>query len=77
MRIEKWCSEAADKASLETKHRQKLKFDKLKRIHTNGVLDPKRVVRNVSNRILSEDEEEVLALGLNFAIATKRSNPFY
>ena len=64
--------DTADKASLETKVRQKRKFDELKRICTNGALDPKRVVRNVSSRILSEDEEKVLALGLNFAIAPKR-----
>ena len=36
MRVKKWCSEAADKASLETKTRQMRKFDELKRRCTNG-----------------------------------------
>lgn len=72
MHVKTWCSEAADKEALKTKTRQMRKFDELKRRYTSGALDPKRVVKNVSNRILSEDEEKVLALGLNFAVAPKR-----
>jgi len=70
-RIQKWCSEAAEKASLETRTRQKQKFDRLKEEHEYGSLDPKRVVKNISNRSLSVNEEKVLALGLNFAVAPK------
>ena len=69
--IKKWCSEAAEKASLETRTRQKQKFDRLKEKRENGSLDPKRVVKNISSRSLSTDEEKVLALGLNFAVAPK------
>ena len=35
-------------------------------------LDPKRVVVKISKRTLSEDEERVLTLGLNFAVAPKQ-----
>ena len=50
--VKTWCSEALDKAALETKTTQMRKFDELKRRYTNGALDPKRVVKNVSSRIL-------------------------
>ena len=58
-RIKEWCSEAAEKASLETKTRQKQKFDRLVEKHESGSLDPKRVVKNISNRSLSVNEEKV------------------
>ena len=34
-------------------------------------LDSKKVVRNLSERTLTESETDVLALGLNFAVAPK------
>ena len=60
-RIMKWCSKTAEKTSLETRDQ---KYDRLKK-HENGTLDPKRVVKN---RTLLEDEEKVLARGLNLAV---------
>ena len=70
-RIEKWCTEAAEKTSLETATRQKQKFERLRKRREDWTLDPERVVKNMSNRTLFEDEEKVLALGLNFAVAPK------
>lgn len=36
------------------------------------MLDPKKLVINLSRRSLSPQEEEVLALGLSFVIATRQ-----
>ena len=52
--------------------RQKKKYDQLKSARNTTSLDPKKVVRNFSSRSLTEDEERVLSLGLNFAVAPKR-----
>ena len=70
--IEKWCANAAAEASNKAKTRQKKKFDQLSARHQSSTLDPKRVVKNISSRTLTQDEERVLALGLNFAVAPKR-----
>ena len=48
-----------------------MKFERLNVQHQSRTLDPKRVVKNISNKTLTEDEERVLALGLNFAVAPK------
>jgi len=37
-----------------------------------GSSNREKVVRNLSNRALTEEEKEVLALGLNFAITPKQ-----
>ena len=59
-----------EKTSLEIGRKHKLKFKYLRvKTHGNGMLDPKRVVKNMSSRILSKDEDKVLALGFNFAVA--------
>ena len=57
------------------KERQTRKFEALRNqrpIHTFTALDRKKLVVNVSHRTLSPQEEEVLALGLSFAIAPKQ-----
>ena len=59
--IKRWCSEAAEKTSLETSKRQKVKFKHLRlKKHGNGTLDPKRVVKNMSSGTLSKDGESWL-----------------
>ena len=71
-RIMRWCSKAAEKASTVAKTRQKLKFEKLKHARHTTQLDPKKVVKNISRRTLTDDEERVLALGLNYAVTPKQ-----
>ena len=70
--IIEWCSKAAEETSLATKTRQKEKYDKLISRRNGPSLDRKKVVKNVSSRTLTENEEKVLALGLNFAVAPKK-----
>ena len=70
--ILEWCSKAAEKTSQTTKTRQMEKFDKLKSAHNTASLDPKKVVKNVSSRTLTEDEERILSFSLNFAVVPKR-----
>ena len=73
MQIKDWCTNAEKEAALTTKNRQKKKFDQLRNEHhQNSTLDPKRVINNISRRALTEDEERVLALGLNFAVTPKQ-----
>ena len=71
------CLEAANEEALETKTRHKRKFKALAEGDktNNFKLDKKRVVKNLSNRPLSDAEENVLALGLNYAI-TPTSIPY-
>ena len=71
-RIISWCSQAAEKAFAAAKTRQKLKFEKLRDARHTTPLDPKKVVKNFSSRSLTDDEERVLALGLNYAVAPKQ-----
>ena len=75
--VEMWCLEAANEEALETKTRHKRKFQTLAEgdKSNNFELDKKRVVKNLSNRTLSDAEEKVLALGLNYAI-TPTSIPY-
>ena len=51
-----------------TKDKQKQKYECLSKAHQARRLDP-QAVRNISSRTLSDDEQEVLALGLNCAKA--------
>ena len=57
---------------MESSWESQQKFDKLRSARNTKSLDPKRVVRNVSSRILTEDEERLLALVLNFAVTPRR-----
>ena len=41
-------------------------------MHKNQQLDTHRVVKNISSRSLTDNEEKVLALGLNFALTPRR-----
>lgn len=69
--VEAWCLKAADDEASETKDKHKRKFQTLAEGNKSNAfkLDRKRVVKNLSNRVLSDAEEQVLALGLNYAIA--------
>lgn len=49
------------------KEKQKRKFDRLQAANQPLQLDPQKVVKNISSRSVSNDEQEALALGLNFA----------
>jgi hypothetical protein len=71
--VEKWCLEASRKEDTETKSRRERKFELLtirKRANTfvnaRFTLDRERMVKNFSSRSLTDSEEQVLALGLNF-----------
>ena len=64
------------KTANETKTRQMRKFEGLmnsknRRRGGEERLDSRKVVRNLSERTLTESETDVLALGLNFAVAPK------
>lgn len=65
-RILAWCSNQEKAVFLAVKEKQIRKFEQLQSFH-RPKLDPKRVVKNISNRVLSAEEEDILALGLNFA----------
>ena len=75
MQILSWCSTAATETALTIKSKQQDKFEKLQGKQRTPQLDRHRVVKNISSRPLTENEERVLALGLNFAI-TPRQIPY-
>ena len=71
--LDAWCSTAAEKVFTDTKARQISKFQRLTYLpHQTPEIDKDRVVRNLSSRPLTEEEKEVLALGLNFAVTPKQ-----
>ena len=76
-RIDQLCKNAADRVYNDTKRRQIRKFSNLKSEGTPSrpTLETSKLVVNLSHRQLTPLEEEVLALGLSFAIAP-RSIPF-
>ena len=75
-RIDRLCKTAADRVYNDTKRRQIKKFSTLKSQGTpQPTLETSKLVVNLSHRHLTSLEEEVLALGLSFAIAP-RSIPF-
>ncbi len=70
-KIKDWCCEAETEETEAVKKRQINKFNDLRHNQFRKGLDPKKVVKNLSNRPLTEDEEQVLTLGLNFAVIPK------
>ena len=71
--LETWCATAAKKVYPDTKARQISKFERLTSpTHKTSRTDKDRAVRNLSNRVLTEEENDVLALGLNYAITPKQ-----
>ena len=67
-----WCSASAKKVYADTIAKQILKFERLTSLpHQIPRIDKYWVVRNLSNRTLTE-EEEVPALGLNYATMLKQ-----
>ena len=73
-KLHSWCKEAAETVNRSTKESQRKKLENLieqRRKRTRN-LDRKKLVRNLSNRVLTDNEEQVLMLGLNFAITPKQ-----
>ena len=71
-KIKDWCREAEEKETEVVKTRQIRKFNDLCQNKFGKRLDPKKVVKNLSSRQLTDDEEQVLAIGLNFALTPKQ-----
>ena len=73
--IDQWCLMATDEEARETKTRLNRKFQSLM---DSPPEQPEqtphrlRVVKNLSSRILTNTEEQVLSLGLNYAITPAR-----
>lgn len=69
--LDNLCKQAESRTHLDTRMRQKAKFEWLLTSTSptsHPSLDKSKVVINMSERQLTPSEEEVLALGLNFAI---------
>ena len=67
LKIMDWCSNREKNVASTTKEIQKRKFERLQVANQPQQLDPQKVVKNISSRSISSDEQEALALGLNFA----------
>ena len=72
--VQQWCSTAASKVADATKTNQIKKFNELRARRFGPRLETDKVVKNMSKRLLTEDEKEVLTLGLNYAV-TPRAIP--
>ena len=72
-RVDDLCKDAAKCVHKDTKERQIRKFRTLKSqgTQTQAMLDRSKLVINLSHRQLTSVEEEVLALGLSFAMAPR------
>ena len=68
--MEKWINEYEERCYHECREKQLKKFDTLI-LESQQQLATKKLVKNYSSRQLDKIEEEVLALGLNFAITPK------
>ena len=75
--IKEWSETSAKEAAEATKEKQIKKFNNLLS-HKFGqaMLNTNKVVQNFSKRSLTEDEENMLALGLNYAVIS-RTIPTY
>ena len=75
-RLEGIYREAQEKTIATTKRRQKTKFERLRQVGSTSeappTLDRLKVVINLISRTLTPIEEEILALGMNFAMAPSR-----
>ena len=54
--IEKWGDSTATETFNEAKNRQKEKYEQLNERYQSRSLDTKRVVKNISNKTLTQDE---------------------
>ena len=73
--MDELCRASAKRAHLSTKTQQILKFEKLqsqKPQPPSQLLDTQKLVVNLSQKLLSPEEKNVLALGMSFAIAPKQ-----
>ena len=71
--LKTWCSSTTETVHLETKTTQMQKFERLQaKQHLVPQLDKDKLVKNLSSRNLTEQEKDVLALGLNFAVAPRQ-----
>ena len=76
-RLDSYCHDAAQRVHRAVKEKQSFKFNQLQHQKSQqplsqATLDRSKLVVNLSSRPLSPMEEEVLALGLSFAIAPSR-----
>ena len=70
-RVREWCETAALKVAEETKAKQINKFNRFYMQKYGRGVNPDKVVHNASDKALIDDEKQVLALGLNFAVTPK------
>ncbi len=70
-RLQIWANASATKVADTTKARQIKKFNQLILSKLGPSLDVNKVVKNISQRTLTTEEEQVLSLGLNFAITPR------
>ena len=74
-KVDELCRASAKRVHLSTKTRQIRKFENLqsqKPQPSPQLLDPQKLVVNLSQKLLSPEEKNVLALGMSFAIAPKQ-----
>ena len=73
-RLLEWTNTAVEEVASQTKNRQKQKFERLmnEKWGYRPTLDAGKVIKNLSKRELSAEEEQVLVLGLNFAVTPKQ-----
>ena len=70
-RIKQWCELAAEEVARVTKTRQIKKYENLRAQKSGPSLEADKLVKNLSQRPLTEEEKQVLALGLNYAVTPK------
>lgn len=71
--IDNWSNEHANRVFKEVKERQKKKFVSLHyQVYKRKELDVSKVIKNLSDHVMSESEREVLKLGLNFEITPNK-----
>ncbi|CAF3315901.1 unnamed protein product [Rotaria sp. Silwood2] len=70
--LNKHLDQLKEKEKLKIKNIHKRKIEKLSKGDIKlDTIDPKKVVYNISSRILTDDEESILSKGLQFCIETK------
>ena len=74
--VEQFCRSSAERVYVKTKERQVMKLEKLVKqkrdVRTRAACDQKRSVVNLTEHILTDEQESVLELGLNFVPAPTR-----
>ena len=72
LKLDRWSTEAGEKAFKQTRERHIAKLDKLIGKPDNGRRNQRKLVVNLSKKLLDEHQTRVLEYGLNFAIAPSR-----